>query len=86
MAKVKAKPKTQKNKAGRETDKLVKLLQLWQEIEKKSIESTADIIKKTDNPLVRQADGDHPQRLHAASSGAAVPGGHPDPQVGVPDP
>ena len=54
MAKVKAKPKTKKSKAGRETDKLVKLLQLWQEIEKKSIESTADIIKKSDNPLVRQ--------------------------------
>jgi rubrerythrin len=54
MAKANAKSRTKKPQADRETVKLVKLLQLWQEIEKKSIESTAGIMKKTDNPLVRQ--------------------------------
>ena len=42
------------NKGKEQIGQMVELLERWQKIEKKSIESTANIIKKTDNPLVRQ--------------------------------
>ena len=43
-----------KAKGPERIDKLVKTLRKWQGIERKSIDSCAEIIEKTDNPLIRQ--------------------------------
>jgi len=43
-----------KAKGPERIDKLVKTLRKWQGIERKSIDSCAKIIEKTDNPLIRQ--------------------------------
>jgi len=43
-----------KAKGPERIDKLVKTLRKWQGIERKSIDSCAQIIEKTDNPLIRQ--------------------------------
>jgi hypothetical protein len=53
MAKRKAGRKAKKT-GTQDTKKLVKLLRLWQEIEDASIESTAKVIRKSKNPLVRE--------------------------------
>ena len=41
-------------KGQENTDKLVDTLRKWQQIERKSIDSCADIMEKTDNSLIRQ--------------------------------
>lgn len=43
-----------KAKGPERIDKLVKTLRKWQGIERKSIDSCAEIMEKTDNPLIRQ--------------------------------
>jgi len=43
-----------KAKGPERIDKLVSTLRKWQGIERKSIDSCAEIIEKTDNPLIRQ--------------------------------
>jgi len=43
-----------KAKGPERIDKLVKTLRKWQGIERKSIDSCAVIMEKTDNPLIRQ--------------------------------
>ena len=43
-----------KAKGPERIDKLVSTLRKWQGIERKSIDSCAGIIEKTDNPLIRQ--------------------------------
>jgi rubrerythrin len=43
-----------KAKGPERIDKLVSTLRKWQGIERKSIDSCAEIMEKTDNPLIRQ--------------------------------
>jgi hypothetical protein len=43
-----------KAKGPERIDKLVETLRRWQGIERKSIDSCAEIMEKTDNPLIRQ--------------------------------
>ena len=43
-----------KAKGPERIDNLVKTLRKWQGIERKSIDSCAEIMEKTDNPLIRQ--------------------------------
>jgi rubrerythrin len=43
-----------KAKGPERIDKLVTTLRKWQGIERKSIDSCAEIMEKTDNPLIRQ--------------------------------
>jgi lipopolysaccharide biosynthesis regulator YciM len=43
-----------KTKGAARTEKLVSALRRWQEIERQSVEHSAEIMEKTDNPLVRQ--------------------------------
>ena len=43
-----------KAKGPERIDKLVEALRKWQGIERKSIDSCADIMEKSDNPLIRQ--------------------------------
>ena len=44
-----------KAKGPERIDNLVKTLRKWQGIERKSIDSCAEIMEKTDNPLIRDA-------------------------------
>jgi rubrerythrin len=43
-----------KAKGAERVDKLVSTLRKWQGIERKAVDSCAEIMEKTDNPLIRQ--------------------------------
>jgi hypothetical protein len=46
--------KEKKAKGPERTEELVKALRRWQEVERQSIEHSAELMERTENPLIRQ--------------------------------